>query len=105
MIASATSAWSSETVSTSTWLAGATVPSCQVASIPEIPGIFRSITTTSGCLLGDQLHPGLAVGRLTDQLDPASLAAREQLAQLGADDLAVVDHDHAQLVRVSFTTD
>ena len=71
MIASATSSGSSETVRTSTRHSGVRSPSSQVALIPDMPGIFRSITTMSGRSSPAMRTPDSPSARLAHELQLA----------------------------------
>ena len=78
MIASITSPSSCEAVRTSTRVSGAIVAICLIASTPLIPGMFRSMTTTSGAS-GPDLGERLGAGpRLADHVDLLRFEQRPQ---------------------------
>ena len=93
MTASITSASSTEIVSTTTRVSGAIAVICRVASTPVMPGMFRSMTTTSGASSRDEPQRRLAVRRLADDLDALLL---EQVAQPGPEEVVVVHEQDAQ---------
>ena len=72
--------------------------SCRVASMPSMPGISRSISTTSGSVAGrfqdrDPVECLLAVAGLPghgDVVDQVQVGAHP-----GADDRMVIDQEHA----------
>ncbi len=71
---------------------------CRVASTPVMPGMFRSMTTTSGadsrtcCSASEPLD---ASATIVDAL------LLEQVAEAGAEEIVVVDQEHADRVRAS----
>ena len=67
----------------------------RVASTPVMPGMFRSMTTTSGAS-SRTAAPRLAVRGLADHVDALLL---EQVAETGPEQVVVVDEQHAGLVR------
>ena len=66
---------------------------CRVASTPVMPGMFRSITTTSGRELAHHADGLGSVGGLADDLDGLLL---EQVAQPGPKQVMVVDQQDAK---------
>ena len=82
-------------VSTKTRVSGAISAMCRVASTPPIPGMLRSITTTSGELadVRDGLGSG---GGLTDDLE-ALLG--EEVPQACAEQILVVGEQDAKRLR------
>ena len=74
-------------------MSGAIAEMWRVASTPPMPGMFRSMTTTSGCDLADGAHRLGAGRRLADDLHALLL---EQVAQACAEQIVVVDDQHAE---------
>ena len=87
-----TSASWSEIVRTITLVSGDWAVMCFVASTPLIFGMFRSMTTTSGASLADELHRLEAVRRLAEHQD--ALLLLQQVAQPGPEEVVVVHQHH-----------
>ena len=74
-------------------MSGAIIEIWRVASTPPIPGMFRSITTTSGASSRTARSASVAVVALADDLHALLL---EQLAQPRAEQVVVVDEQDAR---------
>ena len=73
-------------------MSGAVLSSRRVASMPDIRGRLRSITTTSGTRVRDERQGVLAVLRLADDANALLL---EQLAKPAPEQIVVIDHQGA----------
>ena len=82
-------------VSTTTRVSGARLVTWRVASTPDIPGMFRSITTTSGRELAHHAKRLGPVGSLADDLDGLLL---EQVAKTGPKEVVVVHQQDSERV-------
>ena len=78
-------------------MSGAIWEICCVASTPAMPGMFRSISTTSGATLTDDLERLGAVCRLADDLNALLF---EQVAQPRPKQAVIVDDEDADAGRV-----
>ncbi len=85
----------SEIVSITTRVSGATAEMWRVASTPPIPGMFRSMTTTSGLRSRTSLTASAPVAASPTSDDALLL---EQVAEAGAEQIVVVDDQHTERI-------
>ena len=97
MTASITSSSSTEIVSTTTRVRGAMLETWRVVSTPVSPGIFRSMTTTSGASSPTRRRASrpLSASPTTCRPWPSSRLLRPR-----AEEIVVVDEQHAQLLEL-----